>query len=123
MPAYMLLLHENPADLQQPSPEALAAVIAESGAWAGKLAEAGRLVESHKLKDEPGRHLTGSGSDLAVVDGPFAETKELIGGYFVINADDYDHATELCRDCPHLTYGGRIELREVDLLEEAAATA
>ena len=53
-------------------------------------------------------------ASLRVTDGPFAEAKEVIGGYFTIEAADYNEAVEICSDCPHLTYGGRIELREVE---------
>lgn len=49
-----------------------------------------------------------------MVDGPYSEAKEVIGGYFAIEAADYDEALDLCRDCPHLKYGERIELRRVD---------
>jgi hypothetical protein len=51
-----------------------------------------------------------------VLDGPFSETKEIIGGYFAIQAEDYDEAVSLAGECPHLDYGGLIELREVDVL-------
>ena len=43
-------------------------------------------------------------------------TKEVIGGYFVIEADHYAEAVELSRDCPHLDYGG-IELRQIDVMD------
>jgi hypothetical protein len=49
-----------------------------------------------------------------VIDGPFTEATEVIGGYFVISAADYAEAIEISRDCPHLRYGGRIELREIE---------
>jgi hypothetical protein len=47
------------------------------------------------------------------VDGPYAEAKEVVGGYFIVEADGYDDAVALCRDCPHLAYG-RIEVRQLD---------
>jgi hypothetical protein len=48
-----------------------------------------------------------------VIDGPYSETKEIIGGYYVIEAPDYAGAVELLRDCPHLSYG-KIEVRQHD---------
>jgi hypothetical protein len=51
---------------------------------------------------------------VSVRDGSFAETKEIVGGYFTINAMDYDAAVRICEDCPHLSLGGRIELREIE---------
>ena len=116
MPNYMLLLHERPTDFSQFSPEQIEAVIGEYVAWRKKIEAEGRFVSSDKLKDEGGRHLTGANGDFRVTDGPFAEAKEVIGGYFTITADDYDEAIDISKGCPHLKYGGRIELREVESL-------
>ena len=48
--------------------------------------------------------------------GPYSESKELLGGYYMIEADTYDKAVELARDCPQLEYGGTIEVRQVDVM-------
>ena len=53
-----------------------------------------------------------------MVDGPYTEAKEIVGGYFLIEAVDYDEAVQICRSCPHLKYGGRIELREIDAIHD-----
>ncbi len=56
-----------------------------------------------------------AGTDkVSVVDGPFAETKEVIGGYFILEAKDYAEAAELSKSCPHLAFGGKIELRQIE---------
>lgn len=114
MPNYMLLLHEQPSDFSQYSAEDMQAVIAEYVAWRHSIEAQGRFVSAEKLKDEGGRHLAMTDSGLRVTDGPFAEAAEVIGGYFSIKADSYDHAVELSSGCPHLKYGGRIELREIE---------
>ncbi len=49
-----------------------------------------------------------------VLDGPYAEAKEIVGGYYLITAKDYDEACEVARGVPTLTYGGSVEVREVD---------
>jgi hypothetical protein len=49
-----------------------------------------------------------------VIDGPYPETKEIIGGYFLIEAASYDEAVEIALSCPHVDLG-RIEVREVEL--------
>ena len=55
------------------------------------------------------------GSKVAISDGPFAEAKEIIGGYFVVEAKNYDEALSLAKDCPHLELGfGSIEVREIE---------
>ena len=116
MPNYMLLLHEQPMDYSQFSPEQIEAVIGEHIAWRKKIEADGKYVGSDKLKDEGGRHLVGTNGDFRVTDGPYAEAKEVIGGYYTISANDYEEAVEISRSCPHLKYGGRIELREVESL-------
>lgn len=114
MHEYLLLLHESPADFQDFSPEEMQRIIMEYREWYTKLAAADRVRGSNKLADEPGKVLRLDGDKLLVTDGPYSETKELIGGYFIIAAASYEEAVELSRDCPHLTYGGRIELRQVE---------
>jgi hypothetical protein len=117
MPEYMLILHESTTGFADMSAEDIENVIAEYMAWSQSVAEKGKMVGGNKLRDEGGRMLTASGGTLRVTDGPFAEAKEVIGGYFIISADDYDDAVETARSCPHLTYGGRIELRQIEPTE------
>jgi len=114
MPDYLLLLHERPSDFSGLSNEQIEAVISEYMAWSKKLGAEGKLVGGQKLRDEGGRHLSGYNGDFRVTDGPFAEAKEVIGGFFSITAADYDEAVEISKECPHLKYGGRIELREIE---------
>ena len=112
MPQYMLISHhsqEMPEGVEF-SPEMIQAVIQKYNDWAEKLQKAGHLVSVKKLRDDFGRNLKGQ----TVTDGPYAETKEIIGGYWIITARDYDEAVELSRDCPSLELGGRIEVRETE---------
>lgn len=115
MPRYMLFLHQQAASDNAMSPDEIQAVINEYKDWSQRLGGAGQLVGGEKLTNDHGRHLKPDGSGVMVSDGPFAETKELIGGYFEIEAADYDQAVELSRDCPHLKFGGWIEVRQVDV--------
>ncbi len=117
MPEYMLLLHESTTGFADLSAEDIEKVIGEYVAWSNRVGEMGKMVGGSKLRDEGGKMLTMNDGGLRVTDGPFAEAKEVIGGYFTILADDYTEATEIAGTCPHLTYGGRIELREVEPTE------
>ncbi|HEY8918787.1 MAG TPA: YciI family protein [Chitinophaga sp.] len=54
-----------------------------------------------------------SGSKAVVTDGPFAESKELVGGYMIIQADSLEAAAELAKGCPDLPLNGSVEVREV----------
>ncbi len=113
MPQYMLILHEEPMDYSQMSPEDIEAVIREYIEWSQAVEAKGKYVGGQKLKDDGGRQLNGFGSEFRVTDGPYAEAKEIIGGFFTISATDYNEAVELAADCPHLKFGGRIELHEI----------
>lgn len=111
MESYLLLLHESEeyADL---SPEEMQATFARYRAWTQKLREAGRVLGSNKLEDGTGRVLRGKSGDLRITDGPFTETKDVLGGYFLVTAENYEDAVDLCRDCPHLDFGA-IEVRRI----------
>ena len=113
MPHYMLLLHENPVVFADVSPSEMQAIIQRYAAWATKLATEGRLVSSSKLQDETGRSLRTANGRITVTEGPYTEAREVIGGYFMIKADNYDHAVELSQGCPHIDFGV-VEIRQTD---------
>ena len=113
MPNYLFLLHENPSTLEHVSPEEMQAIIQEYSTWKKRMQSAGVLVRGEKLQDGTGRVLRRASGDLAVMDGPYAESKEIVGGLFEIQAKNYEHAVEAARDCPHLQYG-TIEIREIE---------
>ena len=118
MPQYMLIALAPAAAMEnmdaEISPEMIQAIIEKYNAWTEKLQASGRLAGINKLRDERGRTITGYGDKQVVTDGPYAETKEVIGGYWIVNAESYDEAVELSRDCPQLEFGGMIEVREIE---------
>jgi hypothetical protein len=114
MPKYMLLLHDDKNGFASLSPDQMQKVIEKYMAWGRKLREAGVHAGSNKLTDEPGKVLRRSGAQVRVTDGPYSETKEVLGGYYIVEAASYDEAIERSRDCPHLEYGGTIEVRQVE---------
>jgi len=70
---------------------------------------------------EPGHPLVATGKVVSgrrktVSDGPFAEAKDIIGGYVVIEATDLSHAAELAKGCPILEIGGSVEVREIQTI-------
>ena len=113
MAQFLMLLHSTPNPDQVPSPEEIQAVVKKYQEWSEKMGAAGKLAGGNKLANDQGKVLRGADS-VSVVDGPFAETKEVIGGYFILEADDYDEAAELSKSCPHLAFGGTVELRQID---------
>ncbi len=114
MAKFMLILHGNPNRFQDVSPEEMQRIIQKYRDWTDKIKTSGRYVVSDKLQDEGGKVLTVQKGRLNVVDGPYSEAKEVVGGYFTIRAANYEEAVEFTRDCPHLQYGGRIEVRQTD---------
>jgi hypothetical protein len=92
-------------------------VIQKYTAWGQKLAARGRLHLGRKLTDEGGRVMTpkDGGKKVTIKDGPYIESKEVVGGAYVITADSYDHAVELCQGHPNFLFGS-IEIRELDFM-------
>ena len=113
MPKYMLLLHDDPSGFTSIGPAEMQRIIEKYAAWGNRLRQAGVLVGGDKLADEPGRLVRGKGAQR-VTDGPYSETKEVLGGYYTIKASSYDEAVDRVRDCPHLEYGGTIEIRQIE---------
>ena len=115
MQNYLVLLHEGPTARPVMSPEEIQAVIARYKAWGQRLHESGRLIGSNKLEDATGRVLRRDDGQIRITDGPFTETKDVLGGYFLIQAESYDEAAELCRDTPHLDFGV-VEVRRIEVV-------
>lgn len=114
MPQFMLLLHDDPNSFPDASPDDMQKIIGEYVAWREGLVESGHLVGGEKLTNDGGKELARVDGELRVVDGPYSEAKEVVGGYFTIKAADLEEAVGLSKSCPHLIYGRRIELRQVD---------
>lgn len=115
MAQYLLLIHDSPTAFEGLSPDEMQRIIGEYSAWAAKLKGEGKLVASQKLRDGSGRVVRPrKGGGMQVLDGPYSETKEVIGGYFLIEAASYDEALSACEGSPHLRYGGTIEVREIE---------
>jgi len=113
MAQFILLIRDGGADPLL-SPEQMQQSVERYRKWAGALAQQGKLVSAFKLKDDGGRLMQKHNGTISV-DGPFTETKETIGGYFVIEAADYAEATELSKGCPIFDRGGVLEVREIEL--------
>jgi hypothetical protein len=102
------MLRDSGAFPENISAEEIQEILERYGAWAEKIGAKGQ-----KLVDNEGRVIARKDGGVAVTDGPYVESKEVIGGYFVIDADDYDSATRLAEDCPHLDFG-TIEIRQIE---------
>ncbi|MGA3204466.1 MAG: YciI family protein [Bryobacteraceae bacterium] len=115
MQRYLLLLRGEPRKFAALSPEEIQGILAHFAKWREELAAAGRNPQGQKLRDGVGRQLKQAGGKLVVTDGPYAETREIIGGYYAFDAESLDQAVELAKGCPVLPFGP-IEIREIETM-------
>jgi hypothetical protein len=113
MVQFMLLMRGGAMEYVDYSPEQIQQAIQKYEAWARRLIQQGQLRGGDKLRDDGGR-LVHSPAGQIVVDGPFAETKETIGGYYLVEAAGYVEAVDIARTCPILAAGGSVEVREIE---------
>jgi len=92
------------------SPESMQAYMQEWFSWIEKLKKEGRY-EGGEALEPSGKGVTGT--KKVVTDGPFAEGKELVGGYFVVTAKNIDEAVAMSKECPGLKYDCKVEVRPV----------
>lgn len=93
------------------SPEEMQRVSEQWMAWFKRLTEQGKAVAGHPLERE-GKAVSGKNGRV-VADGPFAEAKEAIGGYFLLDVATLDEAVSIAKECPGLAYGAKVEVRAV----------
>lgn len=87
-------------------------------AWVDKLQSQKKYHGGEPLTKE-GKVLSQKDGKL-IVDGPFAESKEMVAGYFVVEANDMKEAVEMAKDYPDFPLGGKVEVREVMKIEMPA---
>jgi hypothetical protein len=116
----MLLFRGNDWD-KGLSPEELQKVVADWYAWFNSLMKDGRAIGGHPLRAE-GKLVSGKKGHV-VADGPFAESKEAIGGYFYLRVADEAEAIAIAQLCPGLEYGCVVEVRPVADMCAARARA
>jgi hypothetical protein len=93
------------------SPEEMQKVVDQWMVWFQRLTEQGKAVAGHPLLPE-GKIISGKGGRV-ISDGPFVESKEAIGGYFLLKVSGFDEALAIAQECPGLPHGAKVELRPV----------
>lgn len=104
----MLIFH-GPGSATQ-SPEQMEENMGKWMAWIDKLNKEERYVSGEPLL--PGGKLV-KGADKKVTDGPYTEGKEVVGGFFIINAKDLAEAANVAKECPDFEQGGTVQVRQV----------
>ncbi len=109
-PAFMLLFRNAGPETHAHLTEADKAEMARRwNAWYDGLAAQGKVEHGQPLA-LAGRVVSGSRGER-IVDGPFAESKEIVGGYFLLRVADLDEATAIAQQCPGLPLGVIVEVR------------
>ena len=113
MPQYMLLIY-NPADASDPTPEQMQEIGSRYDAYTQSLVEAGVLVGGDALERvDTATTVREHDGQTQFTDGPFAETKEFLAGYYLLNCPDLDTALDHATRLPAVGFGGSVEERPV----------
>ena len=111
MAKFLILARGTGTAYANRSPQEMQQVVQRYMAWTAGLREAGRMIHSERLRSD-GRVVRGSAGKMAVTDGPFAESKEVIGGFWLVEAGSYDEVQAFLKDHPHLE-AGTLEVRQI----------
>jgi hypothetical protein len=113
MKEFLLLFRSDLTNMPQRSPEEAQAATRRWIDWIQNLAAQNQLIDK-------GNRLSSSGkvvkANNVVINGPYTEIKESLGGYTLIKAASYEAAVDLVKDCPILLVGGTVEIREISPL-------
>lgn len=104
------------------SPEKVPQTMAKWQAWFKDIGEKGQLKSVGLPLDRSSGKVVG-GRRKAVTDGPYAEAKEVLGGYSLIEARDLDEAARIASGCPILESGGSVEVRPVMIFSGTSQAA
>jgi hypothetical protein len=111
----MLIIRSEDIDYSRFSPSDFQNFMTEYVNWTKKLSTAEELIAGEKLTENLGKTLRKKGTSI-VVDGPYSDSKDAIGGFYIVKARHEASAIEIANDCPSLKYGGSVEVREIELL-------
>ncbi|WP_309640683.1 YciI family protein [Flavobacterium sp.] len=109
MKEFMMIFRSEINESFGPSPEQMQSSIQHWMDWMGGIAAQGKMASGNRLSFE-GKTLK---PNNVIADGPYAEVKEIIGGYVVVKATNIDEAMKLAEGCPILNHGGHVEVRSV----------
>jgi len=109
-PQFLLLLHQ-PNTGPAPTAEEMKEIMGRFTVWMQGMKARGMVVGTNGL--EPTGQILRGPRGASSTDGPFAEAKEIVGGYVLITAESLSHAVEAARDCPGLDYRMAVEVRPV----------
>jgi hypothetical protein len=114
-----MLIFQGSMPPDDASPEEMQASMGKWMAWIDKLNKSGQYVAGEPLL--PGGKMVSGKKGKTVTDGPFTEGKEVVGGFFIIKARDFDEAVSIAKECPDLelpdSENRGVQVRQVMKLE------
>ena len=105
----MIFRNEKSDTATQPTEAQMETMMGQWQKWIKEVASNGRFSGTNRLYPEGKTLKPGN----VITDGPYAEVKEIVGGYLVVKANSLDEAVEMAKACPNLIYGGNVEVRAV----------
>ena len=125
MAQFLLMLHQVPNYNSDLPREKMMEMGKKYMVWAEGLRTKGKIAGGEKLTASGGRHIRVQGGKLVASDGPYAEAKDVIGGYFVLEARDLAEAEAIARECPHLALAPTnwAEIRPIEDMAQVRAAA
>jgi hypothetical protein len=93
------------------SPEKMQQQMQKWMTWLKDLGAKGHIKDQGQPLERAGKVV--KGRNKTITDGPFAETKDVVGGFTIVEARDIDHAVELSKGCPIFEADGAVEVRPV----------
>ncbi|MFZ5896551.1 MAG: YciI family protein [Myxococcota bacterium] len=111
MSKFMYLFWSRGDALSQASPEEMQRLMQAWMKWLDSLRAAGHLAQTGERLERSGKRVQGKAK--LVTDGPYAEAKDTIGGYLIVDAKDLEQAVELAKGCPVFELDGSVEVRPI----------
>jgi hypothetical protein len=110
---YMILIYSSEKAWGDVSPERIGEIMGAYNAYTQKLKSAGVHISGDELDVTAKAKSVRGASGAQVVDGPFVDTKESLGGYYLVECASEDEALKWAKQCPATLHGGGVELRPV----------
>ena len=111
MQEFLFLFRSSKGSTDKFSKDEVNAYFTKWGAWFDKLQKEGNYISGDRLVSDGSK--TVSGTDKIITDGPYSESKEIIGGLAKIYAENIEEAVTISKQCPVYEVGGSVEVRKI----------
>lgn len=113
MKQFMLIIRSEKIDFSKFLPKDFENFMMEYGNWTEKLVSAKKFISGEKLTENLGKTIRKNGKSI-VAEGPYADSKDSISGFYIVQAKNEAEAIKIANDCPSVKLGGSVEVREID---------